>query len=60
MGDFVLDAEVGYFLVDKVHSIVGDVGVGKPEAAHIVLPEDLTICFPVTSESGTISTYLVK
>ena len=39
MGNFILGAEVGYLLTGKVPSVVGDDGVGEPEAAHYVLPE---------------------
>jgi len=41
VGDLVLSVEAGYLLAEKVHSVVGDDGMGEPEAAHYILPEEL-------------------
>ena len=40
-GDLVLGTEAGYLLAGKVSSVVGDDGVGEPEAARYVLLEKL-------------------
>jgi len=40
--------------------IVGYNGVVESEATYDVLPKNLIICWPMTSESGTTLTYLVK
>ena len=60
MGDLVLGVETGYLLAGKVCSVVGDDGVGEPEATHYFCQRNLIICCPMTSESGTVSIHLVK
>ena len=39
--DLVLGTKIGHLLASKVHSVVLDDGMGKPEAAHYVLLEKL-------------------
>ena len=39
--DLVLGTKIGHLLASKVHSIVLDDGMGKPEAAHYILLEKL-------------------
>jgi len=46
MGDLILGAEAGYLFADKVRSIIGDDGVGEPEATPYVLPEKLDNLLP--------------
>jgi len=46
MANLVLGAEAGYLLAGKVRFIVGDDGVGGPEATHYVLPKKLDNLLP--------------
>jgi len=46
MCDFVLRAETSHLLAGKVHTIVGDDGVGESEAAYYILPEELDNLLP--------------
>ena len=46
MCDFVLRAETSNLLAGKVHTIVGDDGVGESEAAYYILPEELDNLLP--------------
>ena len=39
MGDLILGVEAGHLLAGNVHSVVGDDGLGDPEAIHYVLPQ---------------------
>ena len=41
MSDLVLGTEVCHLLAWEVGPIVGDDGMGKPEVAHNILPEEL-------------------
>ena len=41
MVDLVFGIETGYQRAGKVYSIIGDGNVGKPKAAHYVLPKQL-------------------
>ena len=60
MGDLALDAEADYLLAGKVCSFVGMIVWGSPKRHTIFCQRNLVICCPVTSESGTVSTHLVK
>jgi len=60
VGEVVLRTEIHYLLVHEISLVVGDDGMRKLKVAHDVLPEDLTICYHVTSGRGTTFTHLVK
>jgi len=60
MGDLVLGTEAGNLLISKVHSVVGDDGVGSPKRHTIFCQRNLIIYCPMTSESSTVSIHLVK
>jgi len=49
VGDLVLGAEAHHLPVRKISPVVGDDGIGKSKATHVV-----------TSERGTSSTHFVK
>ena len=46
MSDLVFGAKAVYLLASKVHSFVGDDGVGEPKVTHYVLPEELDNMLP--------------
>jgi len=46
MGDLLLGVEDGYLLACKVCCIIGDDGVGEPEATYYVLSEGLNNLLP--------------
>ena len=56
MGDLVLETEAHHLLAREVGPIVRDDGMGKPEGAHDIFDN----LFPLTSESGTTFTHVVK
>ena len=61
MSGVVFGAEAGYFFAGEVGSVVEDDSMGNPEAAYTMFCQrNLTICCPLTSESGTASIHLVK
>ena len=60
MGGLAFGAETGYLLAGKVRSIIGDDSVGEAEVMHYVLSEEPDNLLPVTLESGTALTHLVK
>jgi len=46
MGDVVLGAKAGHFLVGKISSVVRDDSVMDPKATYYALPEDLDNLLP--------------
>jgi len=60
MNELVLGAETGHLLADKVCSVIRYDVRGSSKQHTMFYQRNLTICYLVTSESGTTLTYLVK
>jgi len=60
VNDFILGAEARHLPAREVGPVVGDDGMRKLEATYDILPEELDICCPGTSERETASTHFVK
>ena len=50
MGDVVFGAEAGHLLAEEISSIVGDDGVGDPQATYYVFPVVLDNLLPANLE----------